>query len=207
MSLLPPLLSDVTAITSWSVVAALLLLVAVLALLATATERSLLALPAIVVVGIGAYALLLGFEPTPPGALGPLIALGLALIGIVAGGPLATLVLAAATRGGAPDGDHGGIIVPVAAAAGSTARTKPSTREVLRGGLTIGYLERVIVVAAVLVGRWELLAGLIAIKGLGRFRDLDAGAATERFIIGTLVSLTWAGLCGALIVLGWPSGS
>ena len=201
MSLLPPLLSDLIAMTSWSAVAALLLLVAVLALLATATERSLLALPAIVVVGIGAYALLLGFEPTPPGALGPLIALGLALIGIVAGGPLATLVLAAATRGGAPDGDHGGIIVPVAAPAGSTARTKTTTREVLRGGLTIGYLERVIVVAAVLVGRWELLAGLIAIKGLGRFRDLDAGAATERFIIGTLVSLTWAGLCGALIVL------
>ena len=199
MSLLPPLLNDLIAMASWSAVAALLLLVAVLALLATATERSALVLPAIVVVGIGAYALLLGFEPTPPGALGPLIALGLALIGIVAGGPLATLVLAAATRGGAPDGDHGGIIVPVAA--GGTARTKPSTREVLRGGLTIGYLERVIVIAAVLVGRWELLAGLIAIKGLGRFRDLDAGAATERFIIGTLVSLTWAGLCGALIVL------
>ncbi|MBX9470521.1 hypothetical protein [Microcella sp.] len=199
MSLLPPLLNDLIAMASWSAVAALLLLVAVLALLATATERSSLVLPAIVVVGIGAYALLLGFEPTPPGALGPLIALGLALIGIVAGGPLATLVLAAATRGGAPDGDHGGIIVPVAT--GGTARTKPSTREVLRGGLTIGYLERVIVVAAVLVGRWELLAGLIAIKGLGRFRDLDAGAATERFIIGTLVSLTWAGLCGALIVL------
>lgn len=207
MSLLPPLLSDLIAMASWSAVAALMLLVAVLALLATATERPVLVLPAIVVVGIGAYALLLGFEPTPPGALGPLIALGLALIGIVAGGPLATLVLAAATRGGAPDGDHGGIIVPVAAATGSTARTKPSTREVLRGGLTIGYLERVIVVAAVLVGRWELLAGLIAIKGLGRFRDLDAGAATERFIIGTLVSLTWAGLCGALIVLAQPAGA
>lgn len=201
MSMLPPLLSDLIAMTTWSAVAALLLLVAVLALLATATERSVLVLPAIVVVGVGAYALLLGFEPTPPGALGPLIALGLALIGIVAGGPLATLVLAAATRGGAPDGNHGGIIVPVDAATRSTARTKPSTREVLRGGLTIGYLERVVVIAAVLVGRWELLAGLIAIKGLGRFRDLDAGAATERFIIGTLVSLIWAGLCGALIVL------
>lgn len=53
-----------------------------------------------------------------------------------------------------------------------------------------------------LIGRWELLAALIAVKGLGRFRDLDAGAATERFIIGTLVSLIWAGACAGLIVLG-----
>ncbi len=205
MILLPPLLSDLVAVSTWSAVAAVLMLVAVLALLATATERSVLVVPAIIVVGVGAYALLLGFDPSPPGALGPLIALALALIGVLAGGPIATLVLAAATRGGAPDGDHGGIIVPVENASGSSARTKTTTREVLRGGLTIGYLERVIVVAAVLVGRWELLAGLIAIKGLGRFRDLDAGAATERFIIGTLVSLTWAGACAALIVLAWPT--
>lgn len=205
MSLLPPFLSELTAITSWSAVSSLLLLVAVLALLATATERWVLVVPAIVVIGTGAAALLLGFEAQPPGVLGPLIALGLALVGVVAGGPIATLVLAAATRGSAPDGDHGGIIVPVQS--GSTARAKPTTREVLRGGLTIGYLERAIVVAAVLVGRWELLAGLIAIKGLGRFRDLDAGAATERFIIGTLVSLTWAGACAALIVLAWPAAA
>ncbi|WAB81493.1 hypothetical protein OVN18_00240 [Microcella daejeonensis] len=72
----------------------------------------------------------------------------------------------------------------------------------LRGGTTIGFLERVIVVAAVLIGRWELLAALIAVKGLGRFRDLDAGAATERFIIGTLVSLIWAGAAGGVIALG-----
>ena len=203
MTLLPPFMSDLVAIPTWSAVAALLVLVAVLAVLATATERTVLVVPALAVVGIGAYALLLGFDPQPPGALGPLVALALAVVGVVAGGPLATLVLAAATRGGAPDGDHGGIIVPVDGA--GTARSKASTREVLRGGLTIGYLERVIVVAAVLVGRWELLAGLIAIKGLGRFRDLDAGAATERFIIGTLVSLTWAGACAGLIVLAWPT--
>ena len=205
MSLLPPFLSDLVAVASWSTVVALLLLAGVLAVLATATARSSLVVPAIVVVGVGATALLLGFDPSPPGALGPLVALTLALIGIVAGGPIATLVLAAATRGGAPDGEHGGIIVPVTGASGATTRAKPTTREVLRGGLTIGYLERVIVVAAVLVGRWELLAGLIAIKGLGRFRDLDAGAATERFIIGTLVSLTWAGACAALIVLAWSA--
>ena len=37
----------------------------------------------------------------------------------------------------------------------------------------------------------------MAVKGLGRWSDLrDNPAVTERFIIGTLASLTWAGACG-----------
>lgn len=202
MILIPPFLVELIALPAWSAVAALLLLVAALAVLATATSRPRLVVPAIIVVAVGAAALLFGFDARPPGIVGPVIAVLLALIGIVAGGPAVTLVLAAATRGSAPDGVHGGIIVPVEAPSGTSARAKATTREVLRGGLTIGYLERIVVIAAVLFGRWELLAALIAVKGLGRFRDLDAGAATERFIIGTLVSLLWAGGCGALIVLG-----
>ena len=99
-------------------------------------------------------------------------------------------MLRAATRGGSP-GSNGGILVG----------DEPG-REVLRGGTTIGFLERIVVIAAAVLGRWELLAALIAVKGLGRFRDLDAGAATERFIIGTLVSLIWAGAAGAIIALG-----
>ncbi|MDO9590407.1 MAG: hypothetical protein Q7J04_04635, partial [Microcella sp.] len=94
MSLLPAVLSDLVALTSWSAVTALLLLVAVLAVLATSTGRLALVLPAIVVVGIGAAALLLGFDPRPPAALAPLVAVALALVGILAGGPIATLVLA-----------------------------------------------------------------------------------------------------------------
>ena len=42
---------------------------------------------------------------------------------------------------------------------------------------------------------------VVAIKGLGRFSELDSAAARERFIIGTLVSMIWAGLCAALILL------
>lgn len=201
MSLLPAFLGDLVAVPLWSAIAALLLLVAVLALLATVTARLSLVVPAIVVVGIAALALVFGFDPNPPWVLGPVVGLGWALIGIVGGGPIATLVLAAATRGGAPSGDHGGIIVPVDRESGASTKAKPAVREVLRGGMTIGYLERIVVIAAALIGRWELVAALIAIKGLGRFRDLEAGAATERFIIGTLVSLLWAGACAALIVL------
>lgn len=196
-----PWLIPVLAASSWLSVALLLVLVAVLALLAAATERPRLVVPAIVVVGVGALALALGFDARPVGLAAGILPLCLVALGVIGGGPVVTLVLSAATRDGAPSGEHGGIIVPVAGAAPATARAKQPTREVLRGGTTIGYLERAVIVAAVLIGRWELVAALIAVKGLGRFRDLDAGAATERFIIGTLVSTLWAGACAALIVL------
>jgi hypothetical protein len=46
-----------------------------------------------------------------------------------------------------------------------------------------------------------VLVAIIAIKGLGRFSELSTSEARERFIIGTLVSMIWAVLCGALIWL------
>jgi len=199
--LLPPAVFTLAALPAWTAVALLLLLVAILAVLATATARQRLVVPAIVVIATGTLALALGFEANPVGLLDGIIPLGLIVIAIVAGGPVTMLVLTAATRDATPAGEHGGIIVPSAGAAPATGGDTPATREVLRGGTTIGYLERAVVVVAVLIGRWELVVALIAIKGLGRFRDLDAGAATERFIIGTLVSLLWAGVCATLIVL------
>ncbi len=69
---------------------------------------------------------------------------------------------------------------------------------VLRGGAWIGVLERLAVFAA-LVARWpEGIAIVLAVKGLGRYPELRSGtnpSLAERFIIGTLVSVLWAGLC------------
>jgi hypothetical protein len=45
------------------------------------------------------------------------------------------------------------------------------------------------------------LAVIVAVKGVGRFSELEAPEARERFIIGTFASLIWAGACGALVVL------
>ena len=42
---------------------------------------------------------------------------------------------------------------------------------------------------------------LIAIKGVGRFTELEAAEARERFIIGTLASLIWACVCAGLFRL------
>lgn len=42
---------------------------------------------------------------------------------------------------------------------------------------------------------------IVALEGLGRYSELENAAARERFIIGPLASLLWAGACTAAIVL------
>lgn len=75
----------------------------------------------------------------------------------------------------------------------------PRVREVLRGGMWIGVLERIGLTAAILAGRFELAAVVVAIKALGRYPEIrENPAVSERFIIGTLASLLVAGACGAL---------
>lgn len=62
----------------------------------------------------------------------------------------------------------------------------------LRGGRVIGYLERIVVVAALGL-RWpEAIAIVLAVKGLGRYPELRESGAAEQFIIGTLASVLWA---------------
>jgi hypothetical protein len=39
------------------------------------------------------------------------------------------------------------------------------------------------------------------VKGLGRFAELRAPAAAERFIVGTLASGLWAAACVGVVVL------
>jgi len=111
---------------------------------------------------------------------GLLLAVGAAALG---GGPVVTAVLRAA------DPDTG------------PARRRASDPEVLRGGAWIGVLERTAVAATVLAGWEEGLAVLIAVKGLGRFNELKAPVAAERFIIGTLASGLWAMACVGTAVL------
>ena len=111
---------------------------------------------------------------------GVLLAVGAAALG---GGPIATAVLRAA------DPDRG------------PSRRRASDPEVLRGGTWIGVLERTAIAATVLAGFAEGLAVLIAVKGLGRFNELKAPVASERFIIGTLASGLWALGCVGVAVL------
>jgi hypothetical protein len=135
----------------------------------------------VVVLGVAAA---LAWRAGPPsdglGVAGLLLAVGAAALG---GGPVATAVLRAADPDSWPE------------------RRRASDPEVLRGGAWIGVLERTAVAGTVLAGWQEGLAVLIAVKGLGRFNELKAPVAAERFIIGTLASGLWAMGCVGVAVL------
>jgi len=135
--------------------------------------------------------------PAPSNAVAVVAGILLALLGIVAGSPITIAVLGFSSRGTSRpvDGQHGGIVVNEGIA------PEVHRAEVLRGGTIIGYLERLALIAAIVLGHLEIVAVLIAVKGLGRFSELDSPEIRERFIIGTLVSLVWAGACALLIVL------
>ena len=122
------------------------------------------------------------------------LAVGFTVIGVLGGSPVVGLVLRFA-QGNVELGTHGGIVVD------AKGELRPARREILRGGTTIGYLERAALIGAVAAGQPAAVAIIVAIKGLGRFSELDDSAARERFIIGTLTSLVWAGACAAAAVL------
>jgi hypothetical protein len=105
------------------------------------------------------------------------------LAAVLGGGPVATAVLRAADP--AAVGVAGG----------------PQDPAILRGGAWIGVLERAAVAVTLLAGSAEALAVVLAVKGLGRFAELRAPAAAERFIVGTLASGLWAAACVGVAVL------
>ncbi len=105
------------------------------------------------------------------------------LAAVTAGGPVATAVVAAADP--AAVGVSGG----------------PQDPDILRGGAWIGVLERAAVAATLLAGSGEGLVVVLAVKGLGRYAELRAPAAAERFIVGTLASALWAAACVGVAIL------
>lgn len=96
---------------------------------------------------------------------------------------------------------------PAASDPDSAAEVEPGDEpiqeagRVLRGGLWIGILERLAIYSALLLGAVEVIAMVLAVKGLGRYPELRSGdspGVAERFIIGTFVSVLWAASCAGL---------
>lgn len=177
----------------WIAVLALTYLATIAGIVATATGRNRI----VVVAGLpvsGAILLeLLGVSAPAATPFALALGFGFLALGSVGGSPLVALILSLATRT-VRLGTHGGILV-------TDVNSPAPDREILRGGATIGYLERFAFVGSLLAGQPGAIAVIVAIKGLGRFSELENAAARERFIIGTLVSLTWAGCCTAAILL------
>ncbi len=110
--------------------------------------------------------------------------LGIAAMGV--GGLLTTLVFRFVDRA-APRRDR-------------AADSVEAAGELLRGGAWIGVLERLAAYGTLLAGWPEGLALIVGIKGLGRYSELRQveSAASERFIVGTFVSLLFACACAAI---------
>jgi hypothetical protein len=148
-----------------------------------------------------AVAVLLVAIPHPPttALVSALIGVAALAVSVAGGGPVVLFVLAMASRGSVADGAHGGILIEDKRE--QLPASPHQVHEVLRGGTTIGVFERFATTASIMAGFPEAIAVLVAIKGVGRFTELDAAEARERFIIGTLVSLVWACACGAVFRL------
>ncbi|AZC13702.1 MULTISPECIES: hypothetical protein [unclassified Microbacterium] len=130
-----------------------------------------------------------------PVLLGAILAfLGVALA-VLGGNPFTRWVLVAAD-GRTTEGPRGGILVELAA-----EHSESRQEEILRGGTTIGFLERASIALGILAGFPAVIAVVVALKGVGRFSELATPAARERFIVGTLASLLWASAVAAAVWL------
>ncbi len=148
----------------------------------------------------GSLAVALIAAATAPGpapfGLSLLAATAAIVIAVFGGSPAAGTALDLAMGGSVAPGLHGGILVASRVDPDAPKTIVPEKREVLRGGLTIGVLERLATAGAIVAGYPEALAIVVAVKGVGRFTELDAAEARERFIIGTFASLIWAAAAG-----------
>jgi hypothetical protein len=63
---------------------------------------------------------------------------------------------------------------------------------VINVGRYIGALERLIIAIGLVAHSWEAIAAVIALKTIGRFKELDTQLPAEYFLVGSLFSVAWA---------------
>lgn len=88
-----------------------------------------------------------------------------------------------------------------AAAASPGSPSDPPARPLPepRVGALIGDFERVLLAFGILIGSWEVLGAIIALKTVARFKELDEKLDAEYFLVGSLFSLGW----GLLVTAAW----
>lgn len=76
----------------------------------------------------------------------------------------------------------------------------PSQNE---AGRVIGVLERLIIGLGILLKSWELVVGVVALKSIARYKELDKQINAEYFLAGSMISILWAFVATfGLIILG-----
>ncbi|MCY0095644.1 hypothetical protein [Hoeflea ulvae] len=58
-------------------------------------------------------------------------------------------------------------------------------------GRWIGAFERLIIALGLIVHSWEILAVVIALKTVARFKEMDERDFAEYFLVGSLFSILW----------------
>jgi hypothetical protein len=171
----------------WVLLVVVLIAAAVVA--AVGFARRAVALP-IVAAALLALAVVVAALPVPgaPLPVTVLVTAAALVVAVLGGDPITRLALSRTTFGD-QEGEHGGMV------------DRASGRELLRGGRVIGLLERLAVAGAIVAGFPEALAVIVAIKGVGRFTELDNSAVRERFIVGTLASWIWAAAAASVVLL------
>lgn len=170
-------------------------LVLVLVSLRRPRTAPLLVAGTLVALSLVAVAVLPWTVPPLVGAVLALLAVALAAVG---GDPVVRWVLRVADGSRTPEGPRGGILVDLMTAPDAGA---PRQEEILRGGTTIGYLERLAAALSIVAGFPAAIAVIVALKGVGRFTELATPAARERFIVGTLASLLWSCAVSGVVAL------
>lgn len=74
----------------------------------------------------------------------------------------------------------------------------PPTPEAPSVGGVIGGFERSLIALGIITGSWEVLAGVVALKTVARFKELDERLDAEYFLVGSLASIAWATAVAAL---------
>ncbi len=77
--------------------------------------------------------------------------------------------------------------------------TQPPQSQTARAGRMIGILERILMAIGMIFQRWEVLAAVIALKTVARFREMDEKDFAEYFLVGSLSSMLWT----ILVTGGW----
>lgn len=139
--------------------------------------------------------------PTPElEAWGVVAGVALATIG---GGPVASAILAHVKKTADADARRE-LALEYSSEELAAMATEPALPSLkipqLRGGKWIGLLERLAIAGALAAGYPAGIPVVLAVKGLGRYPELQIGNA-ERFIIGTFASLLWAAGAGALALV------
>jgi hypothetical protein len=88
---------------------------------------------------------------------------------------------------------------------GSQGAATQISSSTINAGRYIGLLERLLIVVGVVTGRWDIIAAVVALKTVARYKDLDDQFTAEYFLVGSLTSILWALLAACLLT--WYDGS